>query len=97
MRRVVAACACLACVATGVPTAVQARPAEELFASASNDLVPLAKLPDRRLERRYLRLHREAERAGADPGRNIVLAGVKGERRVRAATPSPDATSSSRA
>ncbi len=77
----------MACAAIGVPTAVEARPAVEQFASASKELVPLAKLPGRELEQRYVRLHRKVlrKRAGK-PGRNIVVDGVKARGDVRHAT-----------
>lgn len=54
--------------------------------SSTDAFVPASKLPRTGLQSSYLSLHRKADRTGADPGRNILLRGVKTENgRVRSA------------
>lgn len=69
------------------PAGAEARPAEQLFVSGPDGFVSASKLPHAELQRRYQRLHEKAERRGADPGRDLLLRGVKvRDGDVRAAT-----------
>jgi Transglycosylase-like domain len=72
--------------AATAPAAAEARPAEQQLMSSTDAFVPASTLPGTGLQRSYLRLHGKAVRRGADPGRNILLRGVKTKNgRVRAA------------
>jgi hypothetical protein len=54
--------------------------------SSTDAFVPASTLPGTGLQSSYLSLRRKADRRGADPGRNILLRGVKTENgRVRSA------------
>jgi hypothetical protein len=67
--------------------AVEARPAQDVFASETDAFVPPTRLPDAELQHTYLKLYDKARRQGANPGRNILFGGVATESdRVRAAT-----------
>jgi hypothetical protein len=53
---------------------------------STDGLASHSNLSDQKLEHKYLRLHREAARTGAEPGRNILLRGIDTtDGRVRAA------------
>jgi hypothetical protein len=55
--------------------------------SGANDFVPNADLPQPGLKNKYATMYEKAERAGAEPGRNILSAGEKTrDGRVRPAT-----------
>jgi Transglycosylase-like domain len=85
-RRAILACACVAGAAASAPAAAQARPVEQHLMSSTDVFVPASTLPETGLQRSYLGLYRKARRNGAEPGRNILLQGVKtGHGRVRAA------------
>jgi hypothetical protein len=78
-RRAIFACVCVAGAAATAPAAAEARPAEQQRMSSTDAFVPASKLPRAGLQSSYLGLRRKAVRRGADPGRNILLQGVKTE------------------
>jgi len=67
--------------------AAESRPTEQYLASQTDVFVSATRLPDGELQRAYLNRFDKANKRGADPGRNILLRGVKtGDGRIRAAT-----------
>jgi Transglycosylase-like domain len=80
------ACA-VAAGAVGAPGDAEALPEEQQFSAVTDAFVPVSELPSGPLQREYLGLYANADRAGAEPGRNILARGVRtSDGRVRAAT-----------
>jgi hypothetical protein len=85
-RRAVLACACAAGAAASAAATAEALPEDQRLIWSNEGVVPPTTQPADALQRSYLRLHGKALRTGAEPGRNILLRGVKTrDGRVRAA------------
>jgi hypothetical protein len=81
------ACACAAGAAAAVPVDAEAFPALRHVVSKTDEIVPSADLPQPWLKSKYETLYQKADRAGGDPGRNILSAGqTTSDGRVRPAT-----------
>ena len=66
--------------------AAESRPTEQLFASETDAFVSASRLPGTDLQRTYLNRFDKAKKRGADPGRNILMKGVRTkDGRIRAA------------
>ena len=84
-KRTIALCACTLGAGSAATAALAAdhskatdRPVVEALVPVVNkQLVPPNGRPTKKLQDRYLELHKEARKAGAKPGRNVVRDGVK--------------------